>query len=180
MEEPPVRSPTGGDDGRRFRRGLILHRLLQSLPEVALAERRAAAEGYLASPAHGLDAAERAAWTDEVIRVLEDPTFAHVFAPGGLSEVPVVGVVGGRALSGQIDRVLVGDAAVWIVDYKTNRPPPTRVEDVPAAYLGQLAAYRAALAAIWPDRPVRCALLWTDTPRLMEIPGDLLDRTAPG
>jgi ATP-dependent helicase/nuclease subunit A len=180
VEEPPVRSPTGGDDGRRFRRGLILHRLLQSLPEVAPAERRAAAEGYLASPAHGLDAAERAAWTDEVMRVLEDPAFAHVFAPGGLSEVPVVGVVGGRALSGQIDRVLVGDAAVWIVDYKTNRPPPTRVEDVPAAYLGQLAAYRAALAAIWPDRPVRCALLWTDAPRLMEIPGDLLDRTAPG
>jgi ATP-dependent helicase/nuclease subunit A len=179
-EEPPMRSPVGGDDGHRFRRGLILHRLLQTLPDLPFQERRAAADRYLASPAHRLSPEDRAAWADEVMRVLDDPAFAQVFGPDGLAEVPVVGIVGGRALSGQIDRVLVTDRTVWIIDYKTNRPPPTRVADVPAVYLAQMAAYRAAITAIWPARAVRCALLWTDTPQLMEIPGDLLDATPIG
>jgi ATP-dependent helicase/nuclease subunit A len=62
-----------------------------------------------------------------------------------------------------------------IVDYKTLRPPPADVGSVPPAYLHQLAAYRAAVAAIYPDRPVEAAILWTDGPVLMPIPATLLD-----
>jgi ATP-dependent helicase/nuclease subunit A len=71
--------------------------------------------------------------------------------------------------------LVVTDHEVLIVDYKTNRPPPTQVEDVPRAYLAQMAAYRALLQGLHPNKPVRCALLWTDAPRLMELPGDRLD-----
>jgi ATP-dependent helicase/nuclease subunit A len=178
--EPAVRSPIGTDDGWRFRRGLIVHRLLQTLPELDPAERRAAAERWLAGPAHRLTPEQRAETADEVMEVLEHPDFGHVFGPGSLAEVPVAGLVDGRALSGQIDRVAVRADGIWIVDYKTNRPPPERVADVSEAYVGQMAAYRAALSAVWPGRPVRCTLLWTDVPRLMELPADLLDAWRPG
>ncbi|HRC26759.1 MAG TPA: PD-(D/E)XK nuclease family protein, partial [Alphaproteobacteria bacterium] len=68
------------------------------------------------------------------------------------------------------DRLEVdGLGRLRIVDFKTNRPPPVREEDVPAVYKAQLRAYRDALRLIWPDRPVRCALLWTDGPRMMEV-----------
>ena len=66
-----------------------------------------------------------------------------------------------------------------IVDFKTNRPPPRRIEDVPALYGRQLAAYRAALAAVYPDRTIRCGLLWTDSLVLMWLPDALLDTHAP-
>ena len=49
-------------------------------------------------------------------------------------------------LTGQIDRLVDLGDEVLIVDYKTNRPPPTNVGQVAAAYLFQLAAYRLALA----------------------------------
>jgi ATP-dependent helicase/nuclease subunit A len=87
--------------------------------------------------------------------------------------------LGELALAGQIDRLVVGEAAVLIVDYKTLRPPPLDEADVPEAYLDQLAAYRAAIATIYPDRPVRCALLWTEGPRLMPISAAALDRRDP-
>ena len=83
-------------------------------------------------------------------------------------------------------RVRVSRAKVeaWIdkekvVDFKTNRPPPADVESVPPIYLRQMAAYRSTLALIYPDRPVRCLLLWTDGPTLMELPDRLLDAHAP-
>ena len=56
-----------------------------------------------------------------------------------------------------------------VVDYKTLRPAPRSEAEVPAIYLDQLAAYVAAVAAIYPGRRVRAALLWTDGPRLMQV-----------
>ena len=68
---------------------------------------------------------------------------------------------------------------ILVVDYKTNRPAPQDSKDVAPAYLRQMAAYRALLQQIYPGRPVRCALLWTDIPRLMPLEAALLDRAFP-
>ena len=163
-------SPLGADDGRRFRRGLLLHRLFQTLPELIPEVRAAAARRFLSRPGHGLDAAAREEMIAEALAVLDHPEFAPLFGPGSRAEVPVVGTVGGRVLSGQIDRLLVREGEVWIVDYKTNRPPPETVAGVAPAYLRQMACYRAAVRLIYPGHRVRCLLLWSDAPRLMELP----------
>jgi ATP-dependent helicase/nuclease subunit A len=36
-----------------------------------------------------------------------------------------------------------------------------------------MAAYGLAVQAIYPDRPVRCAIVWTATATVMEIPQSL-------
>jgi ATP-dependent helicase/nuclease subunit A len=181
--DPAVRTPIGPDDGARFRRGLIIHRLLELLPELPRERRAEACRAFLARPVHGLDAAAQAEIARETLRVLEDPQFALLFARGSRAEVRVAGEIVGRngtiVLSGQIDRLVVTDSGVWILDYKTNRPPPKRPEDAPETYLRQMAAYRAVLRRIYGDRPVHCALLWTDGPRLMPLPAWLLDRYSP-
>src|SRR5262249_30929783 len=66
--------------------------------------------------------------------------------------------------------------AVLIADYKTNRPAPRRLDDVPRDYVRQLALYRHVLARLYPDRTIRAALIWTDTSELMEIPSAVLDQ----
>ncbi|HEV2264084.1 MAG TPA: double-strand break repair helicase AddA [Stellaceae bacterium] len=173
--DPPTRSPLGADDGHVFRKGLVVHRLLQSLPRVAVDQRAAAAKRFLARPVLDLAPAEQASIAAETLAVLAAPEWANLFGPGSEAEVPVVGLVGDRAVSGRIDRLLVTDAEVAIVDYKTMRPvPPTEV-DVPESYLDQLAAYRAALARVYPGKTVRCALLWTEGPKLMWISAAALD-----
>ena len=78
-------------------------------------------------------------------------------------------------ISGQIDRLAVTKSGVLIVDYKTNRNPPREADGVPDAYVKQMALYRAAMQAAFPGRSVRCALLWTETPHLMDLPDSLLD-----
>jgi ATP-dependent helicase/nuclease subunit A len=179
VADPAARSPLSEAPGAGLLRGRLVHRLLQSLPELPPAARAAAARRFLALPVHGLDAAQQEALVAETLAVLDHAEFQPLFAPGSQAEVPVVALLGGRALAGQIDRLAVTADAVMIVDYKTLRPPPADEAAVPPAYLDQLAAYRAAVAQIYPGRAIRCALLWTEGPRLMPVSGALLDRHAP-
>ncbi|KZD12306.1 double-strand break repair helicase AddA [Oceanibaculum pacificum] len=180
-EEPSVRSPLSVDsetEAARFKRGTLIHRLLQTLPDVLAERRTAAAARFLARPVHGLDAAQVAAYAAEALAVLDDPTFGAIFGPGSVAEVPVVGRIGqgedSIVISGQIDRLLVSETEALIVDYKTNRPPPLEAHQVSPVYLRQMASYQAALEAVYPGRAIRCALLWTDGPRLMPLPDAIL------
>ncbi len=177
--EPAVRSPFDGDNGSRFKRGTLIHRLLESLPTIAPENQRAAATKFLARPVHDLEPDQQNAIAGEVMAVLEDPDFAALFGPGSMAEVPLSGLVGERTVSARIDRLAISDTAITIIDYKTNRPPPTEASDVAPAYLGQMALYRSLLREIYPGRRVRCILAWTDGPRLMPLPDDILDLYAP-
>jgi ATP-dependent helicase/nuclease subunit A len=178
--EPATLSPLAIAGRDRFKRGLLVHKLLQSLPELAVEQREMAARRFLALPVHGLAAEEQAEICRETLAVLADSAFAELWGSDAQAEVPVVGLIGGHALSGQIDRLVVTPERVLIVDYKTVRPPPATEDEVPAVYLRQLATYQAALARIYPDRPVMCAFLWTEGPRLMPISPARLTAHLPG
>ena len=160
---------------RALARGNLVHRLMQSLPDVPNDRRSEAASRYLARNARNFSTAEQDAIAAQVLTVLNDARFAELFAPGSRAEVPIVGRINGRPLSGQIDRLVVTAKAVLIGDYKTNRPAPRRLEDVPPGYVTQLALYRAVLARLYPDHPIRAALIWTEIPEIMEIPAASLD-----
>jgi ATP-dependent helicase/nuclease subunit A len=175
-EEPAPRSPVGADGGMRFRRGLVLHRLLQTLPDLPPDERAGACARFLALPAHRLDPATQAAWAEEALAVLDHPAARQLFAAPGRAEVPIVGRVGRNAISGTIDRLVVLPEEVVVLDYKTNRPPPSVEADTPPLYLRQMAAYRDAVRAVYPSRRVRCAILWTDGPHLMWLSEETLGR----
>src|SRR5205807_6284008 len=54
--EPATLSPLAAQGRDRFKRGLLVHRLLQALPELPPADREAAARRFLALPVHGLAA----------------------------------------------------------------------------------------------------------------------------
>ena len=172
--EPPVRSPFA--DEARFRRGRLVHRLLQTLPDLPKESRRAAALRYLARPGQGLAADEIESIVAETLALFEDPACAPLFAPGSLAEVPITGVLGSHVVSGQVDRLAIGKREILVIDYKTNRVPPP---EPPAIYARQMAAYRALLRLIYPDRAVRCFLLWTVGPTLAELPATALDAVAP-
>lgn len=173
-------SPLAADQGYRFKRGRLTHHLLETLPDLPPETRAAAAAAYLARPVHGLSAEQQAEIAGEVMAILNHPDFADLFAPGSQAEVPVIAHLADREgrrriLAGQIDRLAVRGKDCLIVDYKSNRPPPMQASHVPAPYLRQMAAYRRAVREIYPDKTVRCFLLWSDGPRLMELPGGMLD-----
>jgi ATP-dependent helicase/nuclease subunit A len=161
-------------------RGRIVHRLMQSLPDIPQAGRNDAVARYLKGAAADFSPAEQAEIAQQVLTILNDLIFAEVFAPGSRAEVPIVGRIAragaaALAVSGQVDRLAVTPEAVLIADYKTDRAAPRRLAEVPGGYVAQLALYRALLARIYPEKTVRAALVFTEGPNVMEVPGAAMD-----
>ncbi len=65
--------------------------------------------------------------------------------------------------------------AVLIADYKTDRAAAKRLADVPKGYVGQLALYRAVLGRIYPEKTIRAALIFTEGPTVIEVPGAAME-----
>ena len=174
-EAPPAAGPFDAQDLSRFKRGLLVHKLLETLPALHPDKRAAAAASWLAQPAHDLNADAQALILQETLNVLLNPEFADLFSTDSLAEVALSGVIGGQVVSARLDRLAVSDTHVTVVDYKTNRPAPTDPQNVPEQYLRQMALYRALLSAIYPGREIRCVLLWTDGPHMMVLDDAILN-----
>ncbi len=168
--QPALRSPIDAAGRSALARGTHVHRLLERLPSLAPADRAAAARRLLA--ASDLEEGAREALADSVLALLSAPEYAALFGPEALAEAPVSAVVGGRAISGRIDRLLVGEREVIALDYKSGRAAPETAAAVPRAWREQMAGYRAALAAVFPTRRIACGLLFVDDPRLIWLPDD--------
>lgn len=166
-----VPSPTHLQAQQGLQRGRLLHQLLQYLPGLPTAVRQAAAESFLCQ--YEPDHERRTSLCAEVLRILEHPAYAPLFAVTSRAEVPLMGMVEHKGvavlMSGQLDRLAVTDSEVLVVDYKTNRPPPMHQDKIPEAYHQQMAAYRSILQQIYPDKTVRCFLLWTYNATMMEL-----------
>ena len=161
--------------------GTRLHLLLEHLPGRDPAEWPELARDLLAGAEGGLpDPAGLALLLEEAREVLTAPALTEVFdlPPGAevLSEVALAAPLPGLGpVWGRVDRLVITDDRVLAIDYKSNREVPACPEEVPAGILRQLAAYLAALAAIWPGRQVEAAVLWTATRSLMALPPALLE-----
>jgi ATP-dependent helicase/nuclease subunit A len=161
-------------------RGRIVHRLMQSLPDIPAAGRKDAIARYMKSAAADFGEAEQAEIAQQVLTILNDLIFAEVFASGSRAEVPIVGRIAREdgpalAVSGQVDRLAVTRDSVLIADFKTDRAGPHTLAEVPQPYIGQMALYRAVVAHIYPDKTIRAALIFTDGPIVMEVPGAAMD-----
>lgn len=174
LEEAAL-SPLESTDQSRFLRGNLTHKLLQILPDMPVDKRASAAEHYLSNSHQNLSAEIKAEILHETLSILTHPAFKDIFGPGSIAEVPITGQLesgqrlSGQRLSGQIDRLLITPEDIYILDFKTNRPPPRDPKDVPQTYKEQMRLYKEILTKIYPNRTIHTALLWTQGPSLMPL-----------
>jgi len=162
--------------------GTLVHALLEHLPELPKSLWQAAAHRVLEISALNLEAAERQAIISEAINVLEAKEFSELFMPNSSAEtsfkaiMPFAGKKGEKIhMQGQIDRLVVNEHDVLVIDYKSDRHIPQNADNVSRGYIAQLAAYRLSVRPLFGDKSIKCALLWTKQPSLMWLPDTLLD-----
>ena len=162
-------------------RGRLLHLLFERLPEVAQDERMRLADAWLERSAGITDATFRTALVEDACAIISDPHYAALFGAQALAEAPIAAVTpDGAVITGTVDRLLVTDEEIQVVDFKTGRAVPASPGEVPSAHLRQMAAYVAALEVIFPSRRVGAALLYTSGPTLHGLPRELLEPHMPG
>ena len=168
-----------GDEAGAARRraGVLIHALLQRLPELAPEARRPAAERFLAAQGEALDEIARARLIERALATLARPELAPLFVAGSRAEVAIAGSLARKGapaltIAGRIDRLAIVPDAIHIADYKNASRPQG---EAPRAYVAQLALYRAALKAIYPERPIHALLIWLDGAESVELEAAELD-----
>jgi len=156
------------------RRGVLIHALLERLPDTPRDMRESGARAWLLRHAPDLSDAERAEMLDRALAVMDEPEWRDLFGPDALAEVPLAATVGEQVIAGTADRLLITPDRVLVADFKTARRPPANLAEVPESTLKQMGAYAAALSVIYPDRVIEAAVLYTQTPLLIAIPPELL------
>ena len=176
----------GADHERRaaaqaaMRRGTVVHRLLQVLPDLAPEERLDAARRYVSRACADLSPQWRENVTRTALRTLSDPGLAPLFEGEARTEVPIMGtldVAGGpQAVSGVIDRMIVEGKRVLLVDFKTGHPPAS-AREIAEVHVGQMALYRALAAPLYPTREIACALVYTRNAVRYDLAPERMDET---
>lgn len=168
--------PGEADRDAAMARGSLIHLLLEHLPHAKATDRASLGQQLLAGQD---DMVADRTLVDQVIKLLENPDLAPIFAPDALTEVDVTAnlpSLAGQRIHGSIDRLLIRDDHVLAIDYKSNRSVPDDVTQVPDGLLRQMGAYAAALSQIFPDYQIETAILWTETAKLMHLPNTITSK----
>ncbi|HBN22828.1 MAG TPA: double-strand break repair helicase AddA [Holosporales bacterium] len=154
-ENDPVLDP--------YKSGNYAHKLLEVLPTLPKDQWAA----YAKRQAHHHDFPHFQDLFESVMTLLENPAFTDVFGSNSYAEISVSGEVGGQKFNGQIDRLIITDKTLTIIDFKSNQAVPQSKEDVPESYSAQLGIYKDLLQQVYPHHTIECALIWVRTQQKM-------------
>lgn len=149
-------------------RGKLVHALIERIDAARLDRFAWNAASWLAQRDRD-GRHDHAAIIGQVQSLLADPRWRALFSDKARAEVPIAAVVGETVVTGRIDRLLVEDGKVQIVDFKTSRRVPTAASEVKLSELRQMAHYVAAVERIFPGHEVSAALLYTHAPAMIEL-----------
>ena len=195
-ELPPIRPPSASKAAERLqktednksqttgprntspRKGILIHMLLQHLPNVEPAKQGVLADKLLELKAKDIAQKERASMRNIAINLLAKPDIQPLFGSNSRAEVEISGQIEGnvhKPISARIDRMVVSDAEVLIVDFKTGQPPQNK-NLIPAYMLRQLALYRSLVQRIYPKKIIRAGIIWTSSAELVFANNQELDQ----
>ena len=154
-------------------RGIIIHRILQLLTQsMERAHCRNQIEQQFKSTADTqlLDVC----WKEAEL-LIDNPQFAYLFDPQkfdkAYNEVPIQFQHGRYRMHGIIDRLVVNEDAVFIVDYKTAKV----VAGSAAEFSPQMSIYYHGVRQVWPDKSVTASVLYTHGQTIVDIEPRELD-----
>lgn len=166
-EEPAAMSPLQQkNSANQYKRGSIIHKLLQFIPSQKNFDN---ADAFIASNYPETSEKECNEIIFEVKKLINDEKFSSVFGKNSRAEVPIIGKVGDKIISGQVDRLVIEEDRVLIIDFKTNRPAAFSTNEIPEAYIKQMHAYKDLLKQIYPNKEIITLILWTNNTTFMEV-----------
>ncbi|MEL6959736.1 MAG: PD-(D/E)XK nuclease family protein [Pseudomonadota bacterium] len=157
--------------------GRVIHMLLELLPGLSSERRSDSGSSLIAAHPDAALISDPTELLNEALNLIEAEHSRWIFSDG-LAEVPITAclpTLEGQRIYGIIDRLVDRDDAVWILDYKSNRIVPNTPEETPEGLIRQMAAYRDAVRLLFPEKPIRAALLWTRTGEMTLLPDALMD-----
>lgn len=117
-------------------------------------------------------------WLKEARAVINHPEFSNLFESNqylsAYNEVPIQYTQGKnegeQMVYGIIDRVVITENEVFVIDYKTHRlTVPDKINEIGEYYRAQINLYCQGAKLLWPEKNIRGLLLLTHKLQLVPI-----------
>ncbi len=157
-------APKNSFTSQQIERGIFIHKMLEILPQIPSREHHAFIVQHAIN--HNFNTTESLA--TEITQLLEKKHFSFLFSRQSYPEInlTIKTETGNQRLI--IDRLIVHNDEVHILDYKTASHVPHQ-DNIPSQYKQQLNKYKQAVAPLYPDHNIRCFILWTHNLTLHEV-----------
>ncbi|MGB5398362.1 MAG: UvrD-helicase domain-containing protein [Gammaproteobacteria bacterium] len=115
----------------------------------------------------GMSAAdsELNSWLDEAQTTVTNPEFSDIFQPGEarvFNEMPVLYRNNGQDVYGIVDRLVVHEKTILLIDYKSHRlANSAEVNSVADGFSEQIRLYRKGVQLLWPAHDIRAGIVFT-------------------
>ena len=153
----PTGSRRQGIEGPGQTYGTAFHRVMECLATDPRAD------GASIATRAGLAPAEARVCAEQARNLIQSASLRRYFDPQSIerafNELPLVTETGELR---RLDRVVEFRDEVWVLDYKTGRRTDLAGSPLEAEYRAQVVEYCRGLRGVFPDKPVRGALLFTD------------------
>lgn len=171
-DEPKVGAPISDDDAKT--RGTVIHRALELLSTINKPDDAQALLQIKIESGNLLTAAEYDVCLQEAKTVIAEPDFDYLFNAEQFdkhfNELPIHYRSGKKDIHGIIDRVVIQDDTIYLIDYKThqttNKPDLEKLAD---QYQKQMGYYKSGLEQVWPEKTIRSLLLFTHCREVFEF-----------
>ena len=149
-------------------RGIIIHSILEAITEDASLTAKECQQKY----AHDI---HQSLWDElwsESVQLVNDQSLAFIFNNDckNYNEISVSFLQNNITVYGIIDRLIVSDKSIAIVDYKTHQTvTQDNIAEHASRYRLQLQYYQQAVKKIWPQHSSQCYLVFTHNKLLYEF-----------
>ncbi len=148
--------------GREY--GKALHQLLEILPSYSPPAWERVTDSLLNK--FPLPPEAKKQLYDQAYNIITQEEWAFIFKGISRTEVDMSGLWEGQLFHAKVDRLVVEDQRILIVEYKTRKNVPMALQGIPPEYLRQLDIYRALVGQAFPYHRIQASILWTQGPRL--------------
>lgn len=175
-DDTPSQSTQSGTDRNPYQRGLMIHKALELLPNLPQDKWEQGLDSYFKAQGDSLADADKQDYKKQVLGVLRHPDLQDLFtSPDTKSELALSGMVGTHPVLAHVDRVLITEKDITVVDYKTGRKIPEAPDQIPPQYVKQMAIYQYLLQQLHPNHAIDSYIVWTDGPVMMPLDKEKMD-----
>lgn len=149
-------------------KGNAVHKLLEVLPSANIKDREEIADIYLNSSFFILSQEDKDLIKQKVFNILNNEEYKSFFGKNSKSEVDIIGNINGKNVPKRIDRLVINDDKIIIIDYK-NTIHDYDIKTLPIEYKQQLNDYKTLIEKIYTNKKVECYILLTSFIKLIKV-----------
>lgn len=156
-----------GQSNQEMTRGILIHKLLELHQQLKSKNAELVFENIF-SQYPEMDNQQILEIKAEVLNNINNPQLSFLFQANSHNEVPIFGYDDDKIISGKIDKIIIEENTISIIDFKTTIVnTEANIEKMAEKYIPQLTSYKNLVQKIYPDKELKTGILFTNIAKLV-------------